>query len=202
MYMCSVRCGSIFRPEWSVISFRNFLFFCCTYCIGLKQHLDRLRCSCMTIQMFSLELHRRNHLYSEIFSNTGAFPDAWCVHIIFTDEAMLCGGFGTQYHAGYQEQMSHWPKLPVQVVMDWLKSHSPNLVVADFGCGNVLYLPTFPTSKFHRFWWKYCSLKQLFKLKSCHFHSSLTFATSMLRVLQWCGHATRNHVNHVREFSP
>lgn len=41
------------------------------------------------------------------------------------------------YHAGYQEQMSHWPKLPVQVVMDWLNARSSDLVVADFGCGDA-----------------------------------------------------------------
>ena len=154
----------------------------------------------MTTQMFSWELHIRNHLYSEIFSNTGAFPGAGCVHITFTDEAILCGGFGTQYHAGYQEQMSHWPKLPVQVVMDWLRSHSPNLVVADFGCGNVLYLPTISTSKFHRLGGNIVHWSNSLNWR-VHFHISLTFATSMLRVLQWCGHATRNHVNYLREFS-
>ncbi|GMN42599.1 hypothetical protein TIFTF001_011802 [Ficus carica] len=41
------------------------------------------------------------------------------------------------YHAGYQEQMSHWPELPVNIIMKWLKDHSPSLVVADFGCGDA-----------------------------------------------------------------
>ncbi|KAG0607481.1 hypothetical protein M758_8G032200 [Ceratodon purpureus] len=41
------------------------------------------------------------------------------------------------YHAGYQAQMSHWPKLPVQVVIDWLNAKSSDLVVADFGCGDA-----------------------------------------------------------------
>ncbi|KAH8959484.1 hypothetical protein BDL97_06G079800 [Sphagnum fallax] len=41
------------------------------------------------------------------------------------------------YHTGYQEQMSHWPQQPVQVIVDWLKAHSPKLVVADFGCGDA-----------------------------------------------------------------
>jgi ribosomal RNA-processing protein 8 len=41
------------------------------------------------------------------------------------------------YHTGYQEQMSHWPQQPVQVIVDWLKAHSPKLVVADFGCGTL-----------------------------------------------------------------
>jgi len=35
----------------------------------------------------------------------------------------------------YQEQMSHWPELPVNVIIRWLNDHSPALVVADFGCG-------------------------------------------------------------------
>lgn len=42
------------------------------------------------------------------------------------------------YHAGYQEQMSHWPEQPVNSMIKWLKSHSPTLTVADFGCGDAL----------------------------------------------------------------
>ncbi|KAK0589197.1 hypothetical protein LWI29_010983 [Acer saccharum] len=41
------------------------------------------------------------------------------------------------YHAGYQEQMSHWPELPVNIITKWLKGRSPSLVVADFGCGDA-----------------------------------------------------------------
>ncbi|XP_010528216.1 PREDICTED: ribosomal RNA-processing protein 8 [Tarenaya hassleriana] len=41
------------------------------------------------------------------------------------------------YHTGYQEQMSHWPELPVNTIINWLKSRSPSLVVADFGCGDA-----------------------------------------------------------------
>eukprot|EP00249_Psilotum_nudum_P018211 c26695_g1_i1 orf=353-1477(-) len=40
------------------------------------------------------------------------------------------------YHAGYQEQMSRWPCQPVEVIAQWLQEHSPDLVVADFGCGD------------------------------------------------------------------
>jgi ribosomal RNA-processing protein 8 len=40
------------------------------------------------------------------------------------------------YHAGYQEQMSHWPELPVNIIIKWLKDRSPSLLVADFGCGD------------------------------------------------------------------
>lgn len=43
----------------------------------------------------------------------------------------------TLYHTGYQEQMSRWPVLPVEVVISWLKARSPKLVVADFGCGDA-----------------------------------------------------------------
>ncbi|KAL9458319.1 hypothetical protein AB3S75_007229 [Citrus x aurantiifolia] len=41
------------------------------------------------------------------------------------------------YHSGYQEQMSHWPELPVNIIIKWLKDHSPSLVIADFGCGDA-----------------------------------------------------------------
>uniref|UniRef100_A0A7N0U9F4 Ribosomal RNA-processing protein 8 n=1 Tax=Kalanchoe fedtschenkoi TaxID=63787 RepID=A0A7N0U9F4_KALFE len=41
------------------------------------------------------------------------------------------------YHAGYQEQMLHWPEQPVNIIMKWLKNKSPSLVVADFGCGDA-----------------------------------------------------------------
>ncbi|CAK9161758.1 unnamed protein product [Ilex paraguariensis] len=41
------------------------------------------------------------------------------------------------YHAGYQEQMAHWPEQPVNIIIKWLKNHSPSLIVADFGCGDA-----------------------------------------------------------------
>ncbi|KAK1271531.1 Ribosomal RNA-processing protein 8 [Acorus gramineus] len=41
------------------------------------------------------------------------------------------------YHAGYQEQMSHWPQKPVNSIIKWLKDHNPSLIVADFGCGDA-----------------------------------------------------------------
>nr|GMC95284.1 ribosomal RNA-processing protein 8 [Ipomoea batatas] len=41
------------------------------------------------------------------------------------------------YHAGYQEQMSHWPDQPVNIMIKWLKDHDPSFVVADFGCGDA-----------------------------------------------------------------
>nr|BAD16890.1 putative Rrp8p [Oryza sativa Japonica Group]BAD34097.1 putative Rrp8p [Oryza sativa Japonica Group] len=40
-------------------------------------------------------------------------------------------------HFGYREQMSHWPEQPVNVIINWLKSHSASWTVADFGCGNA-----------------------------------------------------------------
>lgn len=41
------------------------------------------------------------------------------------------------YHVGYQEQMSHWPELPVNVIIKWLKDRDPSFIVADFGCGDA-----------------------------------------------------------------
>ncbi|CAN4082396.1 unnamed protein product [Withania somnifera] len=41
------------------------------------------------------------------------------------------------YHAGYQEQMLHWPEQPVNIITKWLKDHSLSLIVADFGCGDA-----------------------------------------------------------------
>ncbi|KAJ6949472.1 ribosomal RNA-processing protein 8 [Populus alba x Populus x berolinensis] len=41
------------------------------------------------------------------------------------------------YHTGYQEQMSHWPEQPVNIITQWLKARSSSLVVADFGCGDA-----------------------------------------------------------------
>ncbi|KAK9705017.1 hypothetical protein RND81_07G027200 [Saponaria officinalis] len=42
-----------------------------------------------------------------------------------------------KYHVGYQEQMSHWPELPVNTIIKWLKDRDSSLVVADFGCGDA-----------------------------------------------------------------
>ncbi|CAA7055231.1 unnamed protein product [Microthlaspi erraticum] len=41
------------------------------------------------------------------------------------------------YHTGYQQQMSNWPELPVNSMINWLASRSSSLVVADFGCGDA-----------------------------------------------------------------
>nr|CAD1836394.1 unnamed protein product [Ananas comosus var. bracteatus] len=41
------------------------------------------------------------------------------------------------YHTGYQEQMSHWPEQPVNIIIKWLRSHGSSLTVADFGCGDA-----------------------------------------------------------------
>ncbi|CAL5368277.1 unnamed protein product [Camellia sinensis] len=42
------------------------------------------------------------------------------------------------YHTGYQEQMSHWPEQPVNIIIKWIKDHNPSFLVADFGCGDAL----------------------------------------------------------------
>ncbi|EPS73648.1 hypothetical protein M569_01109 [Genlisea aurea] len=41
------------------------------------------------------------------------------------------------YHSGYQEQMSHWPQQPVDIVIKWITARSSSLVIADFGCGDA-----------------------------------------------------------------
>ncbi|GER33324.1 ribosomal RNA-processing protein 8 [Striga asiatica] len=41
------------------------------------------------------------------------------------------------YHTGYQEQMSHWPELPNDIIIKWINNQSPSLVIADFGCGDA-----------------------------------------------------------------
>ncbi|XP_018480414.1 ribosomal RNA-processing protein 8 isoform X2 [Raphanus sativus] len=41
------------------------------------------------------------------------------------------------YHTGYQQQMTNWPELPVNSIINWLSSKSSSLVVADFGCGDA-----------------------------------------------------------------
>ncbi|KAF6137121.1 hypothetical protein GIB67_030885 [Kingdonia uniflora] len=51
----------------------------------------------------------------------------------FEDDPSL---FNT-YHTGYQEQMSHWPEQPVNIIIKWLKGHDTSLIVADFGCGDA-----------------------------------------------------------------
>ncbi|GFZ19049.1 S-adenosyl-L-methionine-dependent methyltransferases superfamily protein [Actinidia rufa] len=42
-----------------------------------------------------------------------------------------------KYHTGYQEQMSHWPEQPINIIITWLKDRRPSLLVADFGCGDA-----------------------------------------------------------------
>ncbi|GFZ19059.1 S-adenosyl-L-methionine-dependent methyltransferases superfamily protein [Actinidia rufa] len=45
--------------------------------------------------------------------------------------------FLDKYHTGYQEQMSHWPEQPINIIITWLKDRRPSLLVADFGCGDA-----------------------------------------------------------------
>ncbi|KAK3033078.1 hypothetical protein RJ639_035704 [Escallonia herrerae] len=54
-----------------------------------------------------------------------------------TRNSSKSSSFLDKYHAGYQEQMLHWPEQPVNIIIKWLKDHSPSLVVADFGCGDA-----------------------------------------------------------------
>lgn len=82
----------------------------------------------------------------------------WNIHFLFW--AMLCNIFirnycgilrqcfvtyvylHGQYHTGYQEQMTHWPEQPFNIIIKWLKDRSPSLLVADFGCGENLDIST------------------------------------------------------------
>ena len=43
----------------------------------------------------------------------------------------------TTYHAGFREQVEKWPTNPVDIFIQFLKTSKPNLVVADFGCGEA-----------------------------------------------------------------
>lgn len=72
------------------------------------------------------------HFYSHMTYYCGILR--WC----FVTYINLHG----QYHTGYQEQMMHWPEQPVNIIIKWLKDHSPSLVVADFGCGENLNIYT------------------------------------------------------------
>ena len=40
-----------------------------------------------------------------------------------------------QYHEGYEEQTAKWPQVPLDAVINWLKTQPTDMVVADFGCG-------------------------------------------------------------------
>lgn len=42
-----------------------------------------------------------------------------------------------QYHDGFQSQTKGWPKQPLDVAVNWLKSKPKDFVVADFGCGDA-----------------------------------------------------------------
>mmetsp|Transcript_21513 Transcript_21513/g.59786 ORF Transcript_21513/g.59786 Transcript_21513/m.59786 type:complete len:506 (+) Transcript_21513:76-1593(+) len=43
----------------------------------------------------------------------------------------------TQYHEGFRQQASQWPKLPVDVAINWLKGKPSSWTVVDFGCGDA-----------------------------------------------------------------
>lgn len=64
-----------------------------------------------------------------------------------------------QYHAGYQEQMSHWPEQPVNIIISWLKSRSSSLIVADFGCGENARNNVFQSCKLY-----FCILNTLVEM--------------------------------------
>jgi len=55
------------------------------------------------------------------------------------------------YHQGYRSQVSKWPQNPVDIFIEELKSQSPDLVVADFGCGDAKLASSVPQKKVHSF---------------------------------------------------
>ncbi|GFR61963.1 ribosomal RNA-processing protein 8 [Elysia marginata] len=54
------------------------------------------------------------------------------------------------YHTGFENQASKWPVNPVNVLIKQIKDKSPNLVIADFGCGDAKLAQAVP-QKVHSF---------------------------------------------------
>lgn len=48
------------------------------------------------------------------------------------------------YHEGFRLQAARWPQRPVQLIADWLKAQSMELIVADLGCGDAELAATVP----------------------------------------------------------
>ncbi|KAK3790073.1 hypothetical protein RRG08_038769 [Elysia crispata] len=68
------------------------------------------------------------------------------------------------YHTGFENQASKWPVNPVNVLIKQIKDKSPNLVIADFGCGDAKLAQVLP-QKVHSFdlvalnpWVKACDM--------------------------------------------
>ncbi|GAU97376.1 hypothetical protein RvY_08687 [Ramazzottius varieornatus] len=55
-----------------------------------------------------------------------------------------------EYHDGYREQTTSWPKKPLLQMAEWLKRQPKNWVVADMGCGEA-ELSTLVPQKCHSF---------------------------------------------------
>ncbi|XP_069131520.1 uncharacterized protein [Argopecten irradians] len=54
------------------------------------------------------------------------------------------------YHQGFQSQVSKWPVNPVNTIIGQLQARPPNLVIADFGCGDAAIARKLP-NKVHSF---------------------------------------------------
>jgi len=48
------------------------------------------------------------------------------------------------YHQGFRHQVTKWPKNPVDIFINYIKSNSSKLVIADFGCGDAKIAQTVP----------------------------------------------------------
>ena len=100
---------------------------------------------CMTTQMFGLELHIVHHLYSEIFSKNWCF--SWCRVCILL--SLMRQYYVVDLAHGIMQDIKSrcLTGQSCQCRCSWIGSSlSPNVVMADFGCSNVLYLPTICTS--------------------------------------------------------
>ncbi|PPD86402.1 hypothetical protein GOBAR_DD16663 [Gossypium barbadense] len=121
---------------------REVLFLCLMYKRG-KEALDYFK---EDPELFDMTAYNSAAMTSSRIFALNSFVMLVLGQIVRTDvlKSDIEAAFWTytfcslsQYHAGYQEQMSHWPELPVNIIIKWLKERSSSLIVADFGCGDA-----------------------------------------------------------------
>ncbi|XP_028416566.1 ribosomal RNA-processing protein 8-like [Dendronephthya gigantea] len=52
------------------------------------------------------------------------------------------------YHDGFSSQIQKWPVNPVDTMIDWIKERSPQLIIADMGCGEAKISQSVPNKVF------------------------------------------------------
>ncbi|XP_028397881.1 ribosomal RNA-processing protein 8-like [Dendronephthya gigantea] len=52
------------------------------------------------------------------------------------------------YHNGFSSQIQKWPVNPVDTMIDWIKERSPQLIIADMGCGEAKISQSVPNKVF------------------------------------------------------